>query len=139
MFTAILSNSHCRIFHNFISFEGNEINWVVGERNIGNCNDICNDNHPGSTCDETSLNDLDLQKAKEISISNGNQCIAWNPWDYGQGVSQCTEPTCCGSNSCQYHCSLASAKPCVILDGFSAANSRICPCISGEILFYKII
>ena len=127
-----------RIFHIFIYFEGNEINWVVGERNKGNCNDVCNKNHPGSTCDETSLNDLDEQKAKEIKISNGNQCRDWNDFNYGQGLSQCTAPSCCVPDSCQYDCSFSVTTACVISDDFNADHSRICPCISGGRLLYRI-
>ena len=127
-----------RVFHIFIYFEGNEINWVVGERNKGNCNDVCNKNHPGSTCDETSLNDLDEQKAKEIKISNGNQCRDWNSFNYGQGLSQCTAPSCCVSGSCQYNCSFSVTTACVISDDFNADHSRICPCISGGRLLYRI-
>ena len=129
----------CRVFHIFY-FKGNEINWVVGENNKGNCSDVCNKNHPGSTCDETSLTDLNLHKAKEISISNGNQCRGWNSWNYGQGFSQCTKSSCCGSASCQYNCSVtAVTTACVISDGFNLDHSRICPCISAGMLFYRII
>ena len=132
----------CRlvVFFIFSYFKGDEINWVVGERNKGNCNDVCNKNHPGSTCDETSLTDLNLQKAKEIRISNGNQCHGWNSFDYKQGFSQCTSPSCCRpSNSCQFNCSYDGNTRCVILDGFNIDHSRICPCISAGMLFYRIL
>ena len=123
-------------FHNFVFFEGNVMNWVVGEPFKGDCNDICNENYPGSLCDESSLRDLDLQKAKGIIFSKGNECRGWNNWDYGQGFSQCTKFDCCHDSSCQYHCSFpSSTSTCVIPN--TQSHSRICPCIFGT-LFYLI-
>ena len=125
-------------FHTFAFFKDKIRNWVVGEPFKGDCNDICNGNDPGSTCDESLLIELDLQKAKNISISNGNQCSEWNDWNYEQGFSQCTSPDCCISGACQYHCSLAKAQKCVIPDGFNSDHSRICPCKSVGKSCYKI-
>ena len=123
-------------FHTFVFFEGNVMNWVVGEPFKGDCNDICNENYPGSICDKSSFWNLDLQKAKRIIFSKGNECRGWNNWDFGQGFSQCTKSDCCGDGSCQYHCSFPSvASTCVIPD--TQEHSRICPCIFGT-LFYLI-
>ena len=109
-----------------------QIDWVVGERNKGNCNDICDSYSPGSRCYEFELIDFDLQKAKEISISNGNQCVDFNSWNYGQGFSQCVSSDCCIQDniSCQYHCSVPEPnyQGCAMPDGFNRDHSRICPC-----------
>merc|ERR1719481_133890 len=60
----------------------------------------------------------------------GIDCQERNNWSYGQGFSQCTDETCCGDGSCQYHCSIMSSWPgCKIEDGFAQGDhSRICPC-----------
>jgi len=78
-------------------------------------------------CDSKKLWDLTLTKAKTAASELGITCVEWNSWDYQQGASQCTDPTCCGSGgSCVGHCSFSGTSVCETIG--DPSHQRFCPC-----------
>ena len=58
----------------------------------------------GSICSEPDLAALTNKEAAKVAFAAaGVMCVSWDEWDYGQGVSQCTEQSCCGG-SCVGYC-----------------------------------
>jgi len=100
--------------------------WVLGPQGSGDCHAACS--LANAVCDE-SMGQLAASDPENVQFE-GIDCQGLNKWGYGQGFSQCTDATCCGDGSCQYHCSLTSSWPgCKMEDGFAEGDhSRICPC-----------
>jgi len=100
--------------------------WVLGPQGSGDCHATCS--NANAVCDER-MGQLAASDSENVEFE-GIDCEVVNNWVYGQGFSQCTDATCCGDGSCQYHCSVMSSWPgCIIEDGFAQGDhSRICPC-----------
>jgi len=104
--------------------------WVLGPQGSGDCHTTCADTN--AECDEI-MGQLAASDSTNVQFE-GIECQGRNEWGYGQGFSQCTDATCCGDGSCQYHCSVMSSWPgCRVEDGFAQGDhSRICPCTNSK-------
>merc|ERR1711907_136057 len=81
----------------------------------------------GSECLESKLASLTSEEAAKSAFKAANvTCTGWNGWNYGQGVSQCTEPTCC-EGACVGACSVPTTQDCVA-KGDDPDHERLCPC-----------
>jgi len=102
--------------------------WVLGPQGSGDCHATCS--NVNQRCDESMGQAAALNSRIRLRLVEEIICQGWNTWNYGQGFSKCTDPTCCNDGSCQNHCSSTSSWPgCKIDDGFAyGGHSRICPC-----------
>ena len=78
-----------------------QIAWTLGP---GSCTETCATK--GFVCSESELAALTSRQAAEDAFeAAGITCNGWNSFDYGQGLSQCTNAGCCGGR-CVGHCSV---------------------------------
>ena len=110
--------------------------WVLGAQGAGDCHTACSS--IDAKCNDRLGRKASSSSNKE-SLFEPVSCQGWNGWNYGQGLSQCTDRKCCGDGSCQYHCSVTGSWPgCKIPDGFASGHhSRFCPC-SKEVKPFKL-
>eukprot|EP00091_Calanus_sinicus_P016837 TRINITY_DN3642_c0_g1_i7.p1 TRINITY_DN3642_c0_g1~~TRINITY_DN3642_c0_g1_i7.p1 ORF type:complete len:116 (-),score=8.02 TRINITY_DN3642_c0_g1_i7:26-373(-) len=111
---------------------GNGLLWIIGSQGEGDCNEICSHipcprgfcvpHQCSENAGREAASDLD-----NVNFEPYTKCNGTNSWNYGQGFSKCTDPTCCHDGSCQGHCSLPTTWPgCKIADGFAYGyHSRI--------------
>ena len=119
------------LFLNFVVII--EVIWVVGERNKGDCNALCDAFSSGSTCDAASFAGLTMEKAKGIIIGGSTdvkQCEGWFKKDVAKShFTQCSSSKCGKNvkNYCSFPSKLSSVK-CKMSNGFGKNHARICPC-----------
>jgi Ca2+-binding EF-hand superfamily protein len=104
------------------------IKWVLGKSGQS-CTAVCAA-LPQHTCVESEfMNVGSTAAALAAAASAGIICTSYNQWDYSQGLSQCTNPSCC-SGSCVGACSYPVRTTSATCSAVSTSyyQSRICPC-----------